>query len=287
MRIPDDDAAHADGRENRAYDIDAAVARVRDIVNKPDAGEDDPDDHDLAGERDAPRQVRRDEPAEAVARPPPRSPQRRRRVRTPSAASAPRSCHGSATASRAAATTRPGRRRRPRRSRSAAGSARTSSRARRPHSRAARGRTRACGPIRSPTLLPIRMNAAETSASSAIADLHAARRRVEVAHDGGDRHVHQRGVDDEHEHRHRQEDRQPGGCPRPLRPAVRLLPCSSDDPQGRAAGRHHPVRTRSGGLGGGGARDRAGATEQCGAQRGDEQCARKRDAAGRHPRRGR
>ena len=39
--------------------------------------------------------------------------------------------------------------------------------------------------------------------------LHAAGGRVEVVHDRRDRDVHQRGVDDEHEHRHREEDREP------------------------------------------------------------------------------
>ena len=39
--------------------------------------------------------------------------------------------------------------------------------------------------------------------------LHPARGRVEVADDRRDRHVHQRGVDDEDEHRHRQQDTQP------------------------------------------------------------------------------
>jgi hypothetical protein len=51
------------------------------------------------------------------------------------------------------------------------------------------------------------MNAAETSASSAIADWTPLRSRVEVPHDGRDRDVHQRRVDDEHEHRHREQDR--------------------------------------------------------------------------------
>jgi hypothetical protein len=39
--------------------------------------------------------------------------------------------------------------------------------------------------------------------------LDAAGGRVEVLDDRGDRHVHQRGVDDEDEHRHREEDREP------------------------------------------------------------------------------
>jgi hypothetical protein len=43
--------------------------------------------------------------------------------------------------------------------------------------------------------------------------LHPARRRVEVANDGRDRDVHHRRVDDEDEHRHRQQDGEPGALP--------------------------------------------------------------------------
>src|SRR4249919_2751262 len=39
--------------------------------------------------------------------------------------------------------------------------------------------------------------------------LHTAHRRVEILNHRRDRHVHQRRVDDEHEHRHRQQDREP------------------------------------------------------------------------------
>ena len=51
------------------------------------------------------------------------------------------------------------------------------------------------------------MNAAETSASSAIADWTPLAVVSQVVHDGRDRDVHQRRVDDEHEHRHREQDR--------------------------------------------------------------------------------
>ncbi len=40
--------------------------------------------------------------------------------------------------------------------------------------------------------------------------LHTAHGRADVLHDGGDRHVHQRRVDDEDEHRHRQQERELG-----------------------------------------------------------------------------
>ena len=47
--------------------------------------------------------------------------------------------------------------------------------------------------------------------------LHAADRRVEVLDDLRDRHVHQRCVDDEHEHRRREQHGQPPAARRPLR----------------------------------------------------------------------
>ena len=42
-------------------------ARVRHVADDPDAGQDDGDDHRLEQERDPPRQVRGDEPAEQRA----------------------------------------------------------------------------------------------------------------------------------------------------------------------------------------------------------------------------
>ena len=62
--------------------------------------------------------------------------------------------------------------------------------------------------MRSPTLPPIRMNAADTSASSAIADWTPLTVVSRSSDHRRDRHVHQRCVDDEHEHRHRQQDRE-------------------------------------------------------------------------------
>ena len=43
--------------------------------------------------------------------------------------------------------------------------------------------------------------------------LHAADRRVQIVNHRRDRHVHQRRVDDEHEHRHREQDREPSRAP--------------------------------------------------------------------------
>ena len=63
--------------------------------------------------------------------------------------------------------------------------------------------------MRSPTLLLIRMKAAETSASSAIADWTLLTVASRSLGHGRDRHVHDRGVHHEDEHRHRQKERQP------------------------------------------------------------------------------
>jgi hypothetical protein len=45
---PEHDAAHPERGQDRADDVDAAVARVRHVVDAPAADEDDRDDHDLA-----------------------------------------------------------------------------------------------------------------------------------------------------------------------------------------------------------------------------------------------
>ena len=89
------------------------------------------------------------------------------------------------------------------------GSGRAPSRARRRRSRAGPMTYASLRPIRSPILLPIRMNAAETSASSAIADwtpltvVPRSRTTAEI-----DTFI-KRGVHDQDEHGHRQADRQP------------------------------------------------------------------------------
>ena len=62
--------------------------------------------------------------------------------------------------------------------------------------------------------------------------LHAADGRVEVLDDGGDRHVHERRVDHQDEHRHREQDREPLVPGRLLRYRGRCLFQS----------RSHPVR---------------------------------------------
>ncbi len=61
-------------------------------------------------------------------------------------------------------------------------------------------------PKRSPILLPMRMNAAETSASSAIAAWMALTSVPRSSDHRRDRDIHDRRVDDEDEHRHRQQD---------------------------------------------------------------------------------
>ena len=47
--------------------VDLPGARVRHVLHEPDAGQDDDDDHDLAGEGEPPRQVGRDEAADQRA----------------------------------------------------------------------------------------------------------------------------------------------------------------------------------------------------------------------------
>ena len=54
----EDDATHADHREDRAHDVDLARARVLDVAHHPDARQHDHDDDDLEREPDAPREVR-------------------------------------------------------------------------------------------------------------------------------------------------------------------------------------------------------------------------------------
>ena len=60
--------------------------------------------------------------------------------------------------------------------------------------------------MRSPVLPPMRMNAAETSASRAIAPCTPLAVVSRSCDDRRDRHVHERRVEDEHEHRHGEED---------------------------------------------------------------------------------
>ena len=66
--LPDQDpehhAAHADDGQDRADHVDLARAGVRDVADQPDLAQDDGDDDDLQREPDPPRQVGRDEPAE-------------------------------------------------------------------------------------------------------------------------------------------------------------------------------------------------------------------------------
>ena len=64
---PEDDAAHAEDRQDPADRVDLPRARVRRVLHEPDAGQHDHDDHDLAGEGEPPRQVGRDETADERA----------------------------------------------------------------------------------------------------------------------------------------------------------------------------------------------------------------------------
>ena len=58
------DAAHAEDGEDRADAVDAPRAGVGNVADEFDAGQHDRDDDDLEQERDPPRQVGGDEPAE-------------------------------------------------------------------------------------------------------------------------------------------------------------------------------------------------------------------------------
>ena len=92
--------------------------------------------------------------------------------------------------------------------------------------------------------------------------LHAADRRVEILDDRRDRHVHQRRVDDEHEHRHRQQDRQ-AWVARCLLQEGRLVLSRSQE--------HHPGMSVSGLRGSSVARDRcarSGTSHRLGPARG-------------------
>ena len=78
-------------------------------------------------------------------------------------------------------------------------------------------------PIRSPTLLPIKMNAAETNASRAIAACTQLTVVSEIVDHSRDRHIHQRRVDHEHEARHRQQQPEPGALCSDCRSICRTL----------------------------------------------------------------
>ena len=58
------DAAHTDHGQSGSDAVDLPRARIRDIAYQPDLSEHHRDDHDLEHESDAPRQIRRDEAAE-------------------------------------------------------------------------------------------------------------------------------------------------------------------------------------------------------------------------------
>jgi hypothetical protein len=77
--LPDEDpehgAAHPDDGERRADRVDLPRSRVRDVLDEPDAQEDDHDDHVFRQEADAPRQVGGEDAAEEG--------RRRRRSRPP------------------------------------------------------------------------------------------------------------------------------------------------------------------------------------------------------------
>ena len=64
IRIPEDDAAHADDGQGRADDVDLPRSRCTARRGRARSRQDDHDDHDLEHEPDPPREVGRDEAAE-------------------------------------------------------------------------------------------------------------------------------------------------------------------------------------------------------------------------------
>ena len=205
---PEHDAAHAERGEDRADDVDALGARVRDVVDEPAAGEHDRDDHDLAEERDAPGEVRRDEAAEQ--RPDGGGDRGRgadERVGPP--------LH---RALEVPVDQRLHRREQERRAEPADDRPEDDDREQalrqRHRQRARRVAEQAedVGALAADQVADLAADQDERRRDERLERdrrLHAAGGRVEVVHDRGDRHVHQRRVDDEDEHRHREQDRQP------------------------------------------------------------------------------
>ncbi len=200
----DHDAAHADGRQHRADDVDAARAGVRHVVDQLEADEDDPDHDDLEREADAPRQERGQEAAEQRA-------------------DGGGDRRGGADqrvglllrrALEVAVDQRLHRRQQQRRAEPADDRPEHDDRGEplreRHRERAQRvaeqpDDERALASDQVADLAPDQDERRRHQRLQRDRALHAAHGRVEVLDDLRDRHVHQRRVDDEHEHRHRQQ----------------------------------------------------------------------------------
>ena len=207
------DAAHADDRERRADQVDVPVTRVGHVADQLDAGQHDGDHDGLERERDAPGQIGRDEPAEQR---PDRGRDRGRRadqrvdplLRRALEVAVDQRLHGGQQQRRAD----------PAEDRPEDDDRRQVLRERHRH-RADRvpEQPQHVGPLAADQVADLAGDEDERRGHERLERdrrLHAADRRVEIRHHRGDRDVHQRRVDDEHEHRHRQEDRQPRGARR-------------------------------------------------------------------------
>ena len=204
---PEHDAAHPDRREDRADDVDSPVPGVRDVVDELAAHEHDRDDHDLAAERDAPGEVRRDEASEQR---PDGGRDRRRgsdeRVRLslhrPLEVAVDERLHrGKQERCSEASDDRP------------EDHDRQQVLRQRHRERAHRVAEQAeyVSALATDQVADLAADQDERRRDERLERdrrLDAAGRRVEVAHDRRDRHVHQRRVDDEDEHRHREENRE-------------------------------------------------------------------------------
>ena len=202
------DAAHAQDGEDRADHVDAPGPGVGHVVDEPDAGQHDRDDDDLEQEPDAPRQVGGDEPAEQR---PDRGGDRRRGpdqgvgllLSRAFEVAVDEGLHGGQQERRADPTHH-----RPEDDdRGQALGER--------HRQGADGvaeQAQHVGPLAPDEIADLAADQDERGRDQRLERdrrLDAADGRVEILDHRGDRHVHQRGVDDEHEHRHRQQDGEP------------------------------------------------------------------------------
>jgi hypothetical protein len=195
--------------EDRADDVDASRARVRDVVDQPAAGDHDRDHDRLAEEGDPPREVRRDESAE----------QRSdgggdRGCRADECVGA--TLHGAVEVPVDQGLHRREKERRPEPSDDRPEDDDRQQALRERHRERARPVAQEAehvGALAADQVAELAPNQDEGRRDERLERdrrLDAAGRRVQVSHDSRDGHVHQRRVDDEHEHRHGEEDGEPG-----------------------------------------------------------------------------
>ena len=200
---------------HRADRVDVPIARVRGVVHELDVEQDDRDDHDLEREAHAPRQVRGDEPAQQR---PDRGGDRGRgadqrvglALRGPLEVPVDERLHGRQQQRGAE----------PSDDRPEDDDGRQALRERhrqRPDGVAEQPEdVRALASDQVADLAPDQDEGGGDQGLERDRRLHAADRGVQVPDHRGDRHVHQRRVDDQHEHRHRQQDHEPGSPVRRL-----------------------------------------------------------------------